>query len=347
MSSSPTPDLGAPAPDSAPASSDDRRERAAGNGWAWLDERANIVGLTVATVGLIVLFSILSPNFLTLDNFKVIGVAVSITGIMACFTTIVLISGGLDLSIGAVAALGGLAAAAASAGGIPLPLALLAGIGAGVVAGLVNATLIVGLGVNALIATIGTQFMIRGVDFLVVNGQPVVVFDEKDFLYIGNGEPLGVPMPIFIMFFAFVLVGVLMRFTRFGSRVYATGGSERAARLAGVRVGRLRVIVYVLSAASAALAGIVLSSLNRSAFPDVGTGLELQVIAAVILGGTALMGGRGKVIGTALGVALLGILANGLNILGVQAFWQTFVAGAALVLAVSFDALRNRLRQEV
>jgi len=313
---------------------------------AWLDERANIVGLAVATAALIVFFSVMNANFLSLENFKVIGVAISITGIMAFFSTVVLISGGLDLSIGAVAALGGLASAQMAANGAPLIVAILVGIAAGIAAGLLNAGLIVGLGVNALIATIGTQFMIRGVDFLVVDGQPVNAFDEKSFLYIGNGEPLGVPMPIFIMLAAGLIVGGLMHLTRFGSRVYATGGSERAARLAGVRVGRLRVIVYVLSAASAAVAGIVLASLNRSAFPDVGGGLELQVIAAVILGGTALMGGRGGALGTALGVVLLGVLANGLNILGVQAFWQTFVAGAALVVAVSFDAIRGRLRQE-
>jgi ribose/xylose/arabinose/galactoside ABC-type transport system permease subunit len=207
--------------------------------------------------------------------------------------------------------------------------------------------LIVALGVNALIATIGTQFMIRGVDYLWVNGQPVDVFDNKQFLYLGNGRPAGIPMPIFIMVGCFVVVGAVLHFTRFGSRVYTTGGSERSARLAGVRVGLLRTIVYVLSGMSAGLAGIVLASLNRSAFPDVSAGDELQVIAAVILGGTALAGGRGGATGTLLGVVMLGILANGLNILGVQAFWQIFVSGAALVLAVSFDAVRSRFRSNL
>lgn len=312
----------------------------------WLDERANVVGLGLAIAALIVFFAVKSPHFLTVSNFEVIGTAVSIVGVMAAVSTIVLVSGGLDLSIGAVAALGGLVAAETISSGWSLGWALAAGIGAGAVAGLANTALIVVVGVNALIATIGTQFMVRGIDYLAVNGQPVNVNQSKHFVYIGNGTPWGVPMPIFIMVGCFIAAGAVLRFTRFGSRVYATGGSQSAARLAGIRVGRLRAIVYVASGMSAALAGVILASLNQAAFSDVGTGDELQVLAAVVLGGTALTGGRGGATGTFLGVAMLGILADGLNILGVQSFWQTFVTGAALVIAVSFDALRTRVRRE-
>lgn len=312
----------------------------------WLDERANVVGLGLAILVLVALFATKSPHFLTVSNFEVIGTAISITGIMAAVSTVVLVSGGLDLSISAVAALGGLIAAKAVAAGLPTGWALLLGLGAGAAAGLVNSVLIVGIGINALIATIGTQFMFRGIDYLSVNGQPVDVFTKAHFIYLGNGTPFGIPMPIFITLGAFALIGALLRFTRFGAHVYAVGGSEPATRLAGVRVGRLRTIVYVLSGISAALAGILLASLNNSAFPDVATGDELQVIAAVILGGTALAGGRGGATGTLLGISMLGILANGLNILGVQSFWQIFVSGAALVLAVAFDAFRTRLRHE-
>jgi ribose transport system permease protein len=314
---------------------------------ALLDERLNLIGLAVTIGFLIAFFALKSPHFLTTSNFAVIGTAISITGIMAAFSTIVLISGGLDLSIGAVAALGGLVSTQVVVSGASLAVAILAGLGAGLGAGLVNSLLIVGFGVNALIATIGTQFMLRGTDYLFVNGQPVDAFGRKSFLYVGNGTPLGVPTPIYLLLASFVAVAALLHFTRFGSRVYAVGGNEQAARLAGIRVGLLRVLIYGLSGMSAALAGIVLASLNQSAFPDVGAGDELQVIAAVILGGTALMGGRGSAVGTFLGVSMLGVLANGLNILSVRAFWQIFVSGAALVIAVSFDAVRSRARGPV
>jgi ribose transport system permease protein len=309
-----------------------------------LDERANVIGLSVTIIGLIVYFTVKSPHFLSTSNFKVIGTAISITGIIAAASTIVLISGGLDLSIGAVAALGGLVCTQVLLDGAPLAVALAAGLLAGAVAGLANSLLIVGFGVNALIATIGTQFMIRGVDFLYVDGQPVDAFGESSFLQIGNGSPLGIPTPIYLLTAVFLVVAALLRWTRFGSRVYAVGGSEDAARLSGIRVGTLRTTIYVISGLSAALAGIVLASLNQAAFPDVGNGQELQVIAAVILGGTALTGGRGSALGTFLGVFMLGVLANGLNILGVRAFWQIFISGAALVVAVSFDSLRTRWR---
>ena len=210
----------------------------AGSG-PWLDERANVLGLGLAIVTLIVFFTVKSPYFLTVSNFEVIGTAVSVAGVMSAVSTIVLVSGGLDLSIGAVAALGGLVAAEAISSGWSLGWALAAGFGAGALAGLANTALVVVIGVNALIATIGTQFMVRGIDYLIVNGQPVDVNQSKHFIYVGNGTPWGVPMPIFIMAGCFIVAGAVLRFTRFGSRVYATGGSPSAATLGRHRVGRL------------------------------------------------------------------------------------------------------------
>jgi len=309
---------------------------------AALNEHANVIGLAVTLIALCVFFAYKSPHFFTVSNALVIGTAVSVVVIMAVVQTIVLISGGLDISITSVLALSSIATALALSHGAPLLVALLAGVAVGAAAGLVNSALIVLIGVNALIATIATQFAFRGVAFLSTDGNAVDLSQRRNFTRIGNDRFLDVPIPIWIAAGMCLLVIGTLRFTRFGSNVYSVGGSGEAARLAGIRVGRLRVLIYVLSGISAAVAGIVLTSLNQAAFPGAGSGDELTVIAAVILGGTALMGGRGSAIGTLLGVMMLGVLANGLNLLSVQAFWQIFIQGVVLILAVAFDALRNK-----
>jgi ribose transport system permease protein len=162
--------------------------------------------------------------------------------------------------------------------------------------------------------------------------------------FIGNGIVLGLPVPMLISVAVIVAIWVLMRFTRLGSRIYAMGGSEAATRLTGVSVSRVKTLVFVLSGASAAIGGLILTSLNGTAFPDAARGDELTVIAAVILGGTALVGGRGSVIGTMLAVLVLGVMSNGMNLLGVDAFWQVFLSGIILLLAVVMDEQRNRAR---
>jgi ribose/xylose/arabinose/galactoside ABC-type transport system permease subunit len=192
---------------------------------------------------------------------------------------------------------------------------------------------------------VGTQFTIRGLIFLWTAVQPISVFGQESFAWLGNGRILGVPVPVVVMLAVFLVCGFIMRATRFGARVYAIGGSEKASRLAGIRVGRIRTQVYVLSAVSAGLAGLLLASINGSAYSTVAIGSELSILGAVILGGTSLAGGRGSVLGTLLGVLLLGVLANGLNILGAMVEVQTFVQGLVLIIAVTFDEIRRRLRE--
>lgn len=309
-----------------------------------LSERADAVGLGVALVALVVFFSIRSPYFLSTANFSAIGVAIAVFGIIAAVQTIVLICGELDLSITAVYALAGIVTVKASDAGAPSVIALLAGIGTGVAAGSLNAAVVVGIGVNALIATIGTQFVIRGVALITTQGQNEAFNPNAVFTFLANGDVAGIAFPIVLSVGVFLLVGGAMRFTRFGSRVYATGGSENAARLAGISIWRLRTLVYVLSGISAGIGGILLASQGGGAFPQAGIGSELTIIGAVVLGGTALGGGRGTALGTALGILLLGVLQNGLNLLGVEAFWQTFIQGIILVAAVCLDELRRRWR---
>jgi ribose transport system permease protein len=307
-----------------------------------VSEYAELLGLVAAILVTVVFFSIASPYFLDLNNFYNIGRAVSVFGIVAAVSTIVLISGGLDLSLSAVIALGGVVAAQAVGATDSTLLGLLAAVAVGILAGLFNALLIVKIGINPLIATIGTQFAIRGGIFMWTGAIPVSVFRIDHFMILGNGSIVGIPIIVLILFAVFVIVGLLMHFTRFGSRIYAIGGSEVAATLAGIAVGRLRVGVYTLSAVSAACAGALLASVNGAAYPSVGLGAELTILSAVILGGTALTGGRGTVVGTCLGIFLLGTLNNGLNLLGTRAEAQMLAQGVVLILAVTFDEYRRR-----
>ena len=303
---------------------------------------ADVVGLAVAIIVVIVVFSVLSPYFLGVDNFYNIGRAVAVYGMVAAVATIVLVSGGLDLSMSSVMALGGVVSAQVMVAVESTPLALAAAVVAGTIAGLFNALLIVKVGINPLIATIGTQFTVRGLIFIWTGAAPVSLFGHDGFIAFGTGSLIGVPNAVLLLLAVFVVVWLVMRFTRFGSNVYAVGGSETAASLSGIAVGRLRTIVYLLSACAAAFAGALLASVNGAGYPNVGIGAELTILAAVILGGTALTGGRGTVVGTFLGVLLLGILANGLNLLGVRAEVQMFVQGVALILAVTLDEYRRR-----
>lgn len=307
-------------------------------------ERLNQVGLGTALMILVVVISRESPFFLTEGNILNIGRAIAITGIIAAVTTMVLVAGELDLSIGAVMAIGGIAAAKALEAGAPVFVVIIVGLAVGFVCGLVNALLVVGIGVNALIATIGTQFVWRGLSFIWTEGVPVPTFENTGFAYLGQGEVRSIPVSVIVLVASFVVISAIMSLTKFGSHIYSIGGSRDASRLSGVPVMRVRVAVYVLSGIAAAVAGTILASANGSANAISGSGVELTIIGAVILGGTALIGGRGSVLGTLLGIIFLGALANGMNLIGLAAYWQIFIQGLVLIIAVTIDELvRKRL----
>jgi ribose/xylose/arabinose/galactoside ABC-type transport system permease subunit len=300
-------------------------------------------GLVVAIVGLAFALSWLSPYFLSPVNFANIGVAVSVTAIMAFVATITLISGGLDLSIGAVVALSSVALAEALAAGVPAPAAIAFTLAVGLGCGLFNSALIVGVGINPFIVTIGSAFILRGIANLWSGGYGIPVNDGL-LRFVGTGHLLGINVAIWVMAAVLLVVYVVMRFTRLGAHIYAIGGSETAALRAGVSVSRVRVMVYCASALSAAIAGIVLAGITGVGLSVAGVGIELTVISGVILGGTSLLGGSGSVTGTLLGVVLLGILNNGLTLLGVANYWQIILQGSALLLAVLVDEMRRRRR---
>ena len=311
-------------------------------------EWMSAAGLGVALIVLMVVISAQSPFFFTSGNFINIGRAAVESGIPAAAMTLVLVCGELDLSVGAVFALGGIAAAELLNAGYSGGLAIAAGVGVGVGAGLVNALLVVGLGVNPLICTIGTQFAFRGLAYIWTSGNALNAYGYSGFAYLGQGKIGPIYFSTWLMIAVFVVLGFVLSQTRYGSHIYAIGGSRVAAKRVGIRTGRVRASVYVLSGAAAALAGLVVSSANGSASAQAGTGDELLIISAVIIGGTALVGGRGNLIGTFLGVAFLAVLQNGMDLVGLQSFWQIFIEGVVLLIAITIDEQfrRRRSREE-
>ena len=308
-------------------------------------EWMSALGLLVALLALGALVTSQSEFFLTTGNLVNIGRATAYLGVVSAATTIVLICGELDLSIGAIIALGGVASAVVLQAGYSGGLAIAAGLGVGLLAGLVNAALIVGLGVNALICTIGTQFAFRGLAFIWTSGTAIDAYGYSGFAYLGQGRVGGIYVSTIALVAVFIVLGLLLSQTRYGSHVYTIGGSRIAARRVGVRVNRVRTSVYLLSGVAAALGGIIVVSANGSASAVSGTGSELVIISAVIIGGTGLAGGRGNLVGTFLGVAFLGVLQNGMDIVGLQAYWQLFVQGVVLIVAITVDEQFRRRRE--
>ena len=298
-------------------------------------------GLLGIYVLLIVILSILSPYFLSVNNFFNILVAVAVIGIMAVTTTMVIVSGGIDLSIGSVVAIAGVMVALLSQF-MPIFLAALVALVIGMVVGYINGLAVTRFNINPLIATLGMLSIVRGIAFAASGGLTRDIFDPA-FSFLGQGYLLGIPFQVIVMVLLFLLTAWLMRRTTFGRAIYAVGGNAQAARLAGLPVRRLQMAVYVLSGLSAALAGVFLASQLSAGAPAAATGIELSVIAAVILGGSSLSGGKGTIWGTLLGVLILGTLNNGLTLLNVSSYYQDVARGLVLLFAVGLDQLRLRL----
>ncbi|HEX8237510.1 MAG TPA: ABC transporter permease [Abditibacteriaceae bacterium] len=299
------------------------------------------LGLLTIYALLVVVLSLRSPYFASVNNFLNILVAVSTIGIIAVAMTMVIVSGGLDLSVGSVVALAGVAVAQLSHHMAIWP-AVLIGLLIGLVVGFINGVMITRAGINPLIATLGTLSVARGLSF-VFSGGLTQSIDDESFAFLGRGFVLGVPFQVWVMAALFLLAHWVMNSTVFGRSIYAVGGNSQASRLAGLPVTRLQLMVYVLSGLSAALGGVFLASQLGAGAPAAAAGIELSVIAAVILGGTSLSGGKGTIAGTLLGVLILGTLNNGLTLLNVSSYYQEVARGIVLLLAVGLDQLRLRL----
>jgi ribose transport system permease protein/L-arabinose transport system permease protein len=298
------------------------------------------VSLLIALALLVVAIASQTDKFFLRANLLNIGVAVSLVGLVAVVQTVVIVSGGLDISVGSIAGLASVSAALAIQEWNSTAVGIGAAIAAGATCGVVNGFVITVLRVNPVIATLATLSAFRGIAFLFTNGSAVGVQDEA-FNQIGSGRPLGVPLPIIVLAAVAILIHVGLRYTVAGRNVYAIGGNPIAARLSGVNLGRYRLAVYTLSGIGAAIAGIVLTARTHSGQPASGSqGLELEAVTAALLGGCALNGGKGTVFGTILAVLLLGALTNGMILLGIQSFYQLVAKGALLVLAVAIQQYR-------
>jgi ribose transport system permease protein len=301
------------------------------------------LGVIVALIALCVYLAWASPFFLTGSNILNIGTSIAIVGIVAAGSSIVMLGGGIDISIGSTVALAGIVGAQAMAAGYGPVAGVAVSVMAGAIAGLANGVLIAVLGVNPLIATLGTLSIYRGLAFVFSDGVAVGVSDPA-FLAIGTGKTFGIPNPLLIMIVVFCLVGVLLKWTRVGRNVYAIGGNMDAARLAGINIRRYGIGLYVASGALSGVSAVVLTARLGSAQPLAAAGLELDAIAACVLGGISLAGGIGTIGGTVLGVLVLGVVNNGLNILQVDSFYQYVARGGVLLIAVALDQVNIKRR---
>jgi len=296
--------------------------------------------LVVLVVVLSAFFSIESPFFLNWDNWLNILTAIAVTGIIAAPGTMLLISGQFDLSVGSGAAFCGVVMATVAAhgdiaGGVVL--AVLAGIGLGVL----NGFFVTVVGVSSLITTLGALAVFRGLTEVISKGQTVIL---NGFGGLGTARPFwNIPVPVLLVVAVVAVFYFVMRQTVYGRSLYAIGANPVAARLSGIRSRQAVFFAFVLSGACIAIGGLILTSQLSAASPQAATGLELSVVTAVVLGGASLSGGRGTVVGTILGLLVIGVLNNGLVLLNVSPFWQDVARGTLLILAVSFDRLRARL----
>jgi ribose transport system permease protein/L-arabinose transport system permease protein len=290
-----------------------------------------------------------SPYFLGQRNLlNSLGQNIAVLGVLAVGESIVIIAGALDISVGSIAGISGVVAAlAVNATWGKMQYALIAGLMAGLIAGLVNGSIVAFLRVNPIIATLGTFAAFRGVAFLIApNGYPVGVGTKSDFTWLGSGRLLqsdafvGIPVILVILIVVALLGHIVMKYTDLGRSVYALGGNATAARLAGINLTRVRLTIYMISGTLAGLGGVLLAARTTSGAPLNGQGMELQAITAVFLGGAATTGGKGAVTATILAVIILGVLSNGMNLVGVQQYFQDVATGLLLIVSVAIAQWR-------
>jgi ribose transport system permease protein len=293
-----------------------------------------VLGLILITI----ILTIMSPSFLTTDNIFNVLRQVSINALIAYGMTFVILTGGIDLSVGSILALASALTAGMLASGMDPVLAVIVGLAAGAAMGMVNGLIITKGKVAPFIATLATMTIFRGFTLVYTDGRPITgLSDAVSFQMLGKGYFLGIPFPVVTMLIAYFVLFFILRKTTFGRGVYAIGGNEEASRLSGLKVDRLKIGVYSITGFLSALAGITLASRLNSAQPTAGASYELDAIAAVVLGGTSLSGGRGWIFGTLIGALIIGVLNNGLNLLNVSSFYQQVVKGGVILLAVLLD----------
>jgi ribose/xylose/arabinose/galactoside ABC-type transport system permease subunit len=305
------------------------------------------VGIFLALILVCALFSSMTSRFLTTTNLSVILNQVSVNAILAFGVTFVIIAGGIDLSLGSLVAVCGVVVALLSqSNSYNLWIAIIATLLVGILLGAVNGVIVVLTKVPPFIVTLGTMTIGRGLALILSKGRPISDLNES-LNFLGNGDILGIPIPIIFLVLSYVVCHILLTKTIFGRYVKAIGGNEMASYVAGVRVNRIKLYVYMISGLFAALAGILLTARINTGQPNAGLGFELDAIAAVIIGGTSTRGGKGTITGTLLGVLFIGVINNGLDLVNVSAYWQQVIMGGIIILAVVLDGMYQKLKMNV
>lgn len=292
-------------------------------------------------VALFVGLAIASPHFLTGTNLSSVVRQTAVINIMALGMTMIIICGGIDLSVGSILAMGGLLGAMAMEKGWPVGVGVAVGVATGMLCGWVNGFLTTQLRINPFIVTLGTLGIVRGLALIISNGLPVHQL-PKSFAYLGEGTVLHVPFVLYVLIACAVIVHVILEHTKLGRYAFAIGSNQEAALYAGVNIGLVTVAIYTLGGMLTGLAGMIEASRLMTGQPTAGQGYELQAIAAVVIGGGSLRGGEGTVVGTLVGALIMGLLANGSDLLGISPYLQQAIIGAVIILAVAIDELRKR-----
>lgn len=298
------------------------------------------LGMALVLIALVVLMAVIAPNFFSVSNLFEVARQVSVNAILAAGVTFVIITAGIDLSVGSVLGFSALVAVYSASVGVPAPLAIVAAVLAGALIGLINGVLVARFLLASFIVTLAALTYVRGFVYVGTGGSAITA-PELGFAFLGSGSIGPVPVPVIVMVLVFALGWFLLNRTAFGLRVFAVGDNPEAARLSGIPVRRVLTWVYIISGACAGLAGLILAARLQSAVPDLGVAYELNAIAAVVLGGTSLSGGKGSMSGTLIGAMIIGVLANGLILLGVPSFYQLIIQGVVIIVAVLIDRLRQ------
>ncbi|MHB8523450.1 MAG: ABC transporter permease [Limisphaerales bacterium] len=300
-------------------------------------------GIFLALVGLIVLITVFQPDFATRTNIYLVSRQVAYTAIVALGVFIVILTSGIDLSLGSTVGLSGFLCGLALAAGLPPVLAIGVGLLTGAAVGAINGVIVAFVGVTPFIVTLGMLGVARGVILIIKHGDSIREI-PKPFIDAGNGSWFGISVPVLILAVVAVLSHVLLKYTVFGRRVYAIGGNEEATALSGINTRNIKFFTYVTCGVFCAITGMLYVARFQSAQADAGKGMELDAIAAAVIGGTSLMGGEGSVVGVLIGASIMGVIRAGLVLLEISSYWQDLIIGGIIVLAAILDVLRSKRR---
>ena len=292
-------------------------------------------------IGLCIVISIISPRFLSVANLRNVFTQISVNAVIAMGMTFVILTGGIDLSVGSIVAISGALSAALIKSTGSIWIGLLSAVLIGAVVGLINGLVISKGKLQAFIATLATQTIFRGITYVFTGGNPISGLTDE-LIILANSRILGIPVLVIVTIIVLIICAYLLNQTKYGRYIYAVGGNEDSSRLSGINVDKIKILVYVISGIASGIAGSIVMSRIGSAAPTAGNGYELDAIAAIVIGGTNLNGGEGSIWGTVIGILIIGVLSNGLNLMDVSAFYQTIVKGLVILFAVLIDKKRAK-----